>query len=64
MTWLKKLLGFKTPIEKKMAELTKLQELAFLAQRNGDLRLAGKYYHAAELLETEIVEMEGANESR
>ncbi len=57
MKWIKNLLGIKTPVEKKMAKLKKLQEMGFLAQRNGDLRLAGKYYHEAELLETEISEM-------
>lgn len=65
MKWIKNLLGLKTPIEKKMAKLVKLQELGFQAQRNGDLRLAGKYYHEAEMLETEIAEMmEATNESR
>lgn len=65
MRWLKNLLGLKTPVEKKMVKLSKLQELGFRAQRNGDLRLAGKYYHEAEMLETEIAEMmEGNNEGR
>ena len=64
MKWFKKLLGIKTPLEKKLAELGKLQEKGFLAQRNGDLRLAGKYYHEAELLETEIAGMTKANEDR
>ena len=64
MNWIKKLLGIKSPIEKKMAQLSKLQEQGFLAQRNGDLRLAGKYYLEAELLETEIAELTKKNESR
>jgi len=66
MHWIKKLFGFKTPLEKKQSRLSTLQEKAFQAQRNGDLRLAGKYYHEAEVLETEIVKMSAAaeNESR
>ena len=54
MNWLKELFGIKSPIEKKKRILESLQQKAFLAQRNGNLRLAGKYYHEAELLETEI----------
>lgn len=57
MQWLKRLLGIKSPIEKKKDQLSKLQEKAFQAQRNGDLRLSGKYHHEAEVLETEIVNM-------
>ncbi len=65
MKWVKKLLGIKSPLEKMMAKLAKLQEKGFQAQRNGDLRLSGKYYHEAEMLETEIAEMmEATNESR
>ena len=54
MKWIKSLLGIKSPIERKKAQLTSLQNKAFQAQRNGNLRLAGKYYHEAEMLETEI----------
>ncbi len=57
MNWIKKLLGIKSPLEKKLAKLAELQEKGFQAQRNGDLRTAGKYYHEAEILETEIAEM-------
>ena len=57
MKWLKRLLKIKSPVEKKKEELSRLQEKAFQAQRNGDLRLAGQYYHEAETLETEIVKM-------
>ena len=66
MIWLKKLLGFKSPLEKKQMELSRLQEKALQAQRNGDLRSAGKFYHEAEMLETEIIEMmaENSDESR
>ncbi len=66
MNWFKKLLGFKSPVEKKRAELSKLQEKALHAQRNGDLRSAGKFYHEAEVLETEIIEMmsENSDENR
>jgi hypothetical protein len=58
MNWIKKLLGIKSPLEKKQAELTKLQQKGFEAQRNGDLRKAGEYYHAAEILGAEIIEMQ------
>ena len=57
MKWIKKLLGIKSPIEKMKAKLAKLLEAGYLAQRNGNLRLSGKYYHEAEMLETEISEM-------
>ena len=57
MRWIKKLLGIKSPLEKKQSELAKLQTMGFEAQRRGDLRTAGECYHAAEMLETEIVEM-------
>lgn len=62
MKWFRKILGIKSPLDKKKIELSRLQEKAFKAQRNGDLRLAGKYYHEAEMLETEIVEMTGASD--
>ena len=65
MKWIKKLLGIKSPLEKMIAKLSKLQEKAFQAQRNGNLRLSGKYYHEAEMLETQIAEMmEATNGSR
>ena len=56
MNWIRKLLGLKSPIEKKRAKLAVLREKAFQAQRVGDLRLAGKYLHEAEILETSIIE--------
>ncbi len=56
MKWLYKILGIKTGIEKKKQRLSTLQKKAFEAQRNGDLRLAGKYLMEAEALETEIVD--------
>ena len=56
MNWIRKLLGLRSPIEKKIAKLAALREKAFQAQRNGDLRMAGKYLHEAEILETSIVE--------
>ncbi len=51
------MLGILDPLERKKAELASLQEKAFNAQRNGDLRLAGKYLLEAERLETEIVDL-------
>ena len=62
MKWIKKLLGIKSPLEQKQAELNRLQQKGFEAQRNGDLRKAGEYYHAAELLETEIIEMKDTSD--
>ena len=56
MKWLLNLLGFKGSIERKKLKLTMLQQKAFEAQRNGDLRTAGKYLLEAEELETEIVD--------
>ena len=57
MKWLKRMLGILDPLERKKAELANLQEKAFNAQRNGDLRLAGKFLLEAERLETEIVDL-------
>lgn len=56
MKWLYRILGIKTGIEKKKQRLSNLQKKAFEAQRNGDLRLSGKYLMEAEALETEIVD--------
>ena len=56
MNWVRKLFGLKSPIEKKKEKLASLREKAFQAQRNGDLRMAGKYLHEAEILETSIIE--------
>ena len=55
MKWILSILGIKTGIEKKEQELGRLREKAFQAQRNGDLRLSGKYLLEAENLETEIL---------
>ncbi len=57
MNWFKKIFGIKTPVERKQQQLAAIQEKAFQAQRNGDLRLAGKYFYEAVAIETEIVEM-------
>lgn len=60
MKWIKRMLGILDPLERKKAELADLQEKAFNAQRNGDLRLAGKYLLEADRLENEILDlMEG-----
>lgn len=61
MKWLKKILGIKTPLERKRHALTILQDKAFKAQRNGDLSLAGVYLLEAEILETEIFELTKGN---
>ena len=57
MNWIKKLLGIKTPIEKKLAEIDKLQKLAFDAQRKGDLSLSGKYQLEIDVIYDDIEEM-------
>ena len=57
MSWWKKLLGIKTPVEKKLAEIDKLQKLAFEAQRKGDLSLAGKHQLEIDRLYDEIEEI-------
>jgi len=54
--WLLRLLGFSSPIDKKIKRLQSLQNKAFEAQRNGNLRLAGKYLLEAEVLEKEILQ--------
>jgi hypothetical protein len=64
MKWFIKMLGFKSGIEKKKDKLKDLQAKAFQAQRNGNLRLAGKYFLEAENLETEIMDEEQNNENR
>ena len=52
---------FKSGDEKKLAKLRKqhsdLQNKGFLAQRNGDMRAAGKFYEQATLIENEIIEL-------
>ena len=58
MQWILELLGFKSAIEKKKLKVKTLREKAFQAQRNGNLRLAGKYTLEAESLEEEIFEQE------
>ena len=57
MSWWKKLLGIKSPVEKKLAEIDRLQKLAFDAQRKGDLSLSGKYQQEIEAIYDEIEEM-------
>ena len=57
MSWWKKLLGIKTPIEKKLAEIDRLQKLAFDAQRKGDLSHSGKYQLEVDAIYDEIDEM-------
>lgn len=56
MKWLLNILGIKSKLEKKKDKLSELQRKAFEAQRNGDLRTAGKYLSEAEQLETEIID--------
>ena len=64
MSWWKKLLGIKTPIEKKLAEIDRLQKLAFDAQRKGDLSLSGKYQLEVDAIYDQIEEMKNAQDTR
>ena len=57
MSWWKKLFGIKTPEQKLLAEIDRLQKLAFEAQRKGDLSLSGKYQQEIEAIYDEIEEM-------
>ena len=57
MSWWKKLLGIKSPVEKKLAEIDRLQKLAFDAQRKGDLSLSGKYQLEVDAIYDQIEEM-------
>ena len=57
MSWWKKLLGIKSPVEKKLDEIDRLQKLAFDAQRNGDLSLSGAYLLEVEALYDDIQEL-------
>ena len=57
MKWLFSLLGIGS-LQGKRNKLKTLREKAFNAQRNGNLRLAGKLLNEAEFLETEIFQEE------
>ena len=61
MSWWKKLLGIKSPKQKKLDEIDRLQKLAFDAQRNGDLSLSGMYLLEVEKLYDELQEMKNGN---
>ena len=54
MSWFKKLFGIKTPEEKKLEEVDRLQKLAFDAQRKGDLSLSGRYQLEIDAIYDEI----------
>ena len=57
MSWWKKLFSIKTPEQKLLAEVDRLQKLAFDAQRKGDLSLSGKYQMEVEAIYDQIEEM-------
>ena len=57
MSWWKKLFGIKTPEQKLLEEIDRLQKLAFDAQRKGDLSLSGKYQLEIDAIYDEIEEM-------
>ena len=61
MNWLKKLLGIKSPKQKKLDEIDRLQKLAFDAQRNGNLSLSGMYLLEVEKLYDELAEIREKN---
>ena len=50
-------MGIKTPEQKKLEQIDKLQKLAFDAQRKGDLSLSGKYQLEIDAIYDEIEEM-------
>lgn len=58
MNWILELLGLKNSIKKKKRKLALIREKAFQAQRNGNLKLSGKYAQEAERLAAEIFEGE------
>ena len=60
MNWIKKLFGIKTPEQKLLAEIDRLQKLAFNAQRKGDLSLSGKYQMEVEAIYDQIEELRNA----
>ena len=57
MNWIKKLFGIKTPEQKLLVEIDRLQKLAFDAQRKGDLSLSGKYRLEIDAIYDEIEEL-------
>ena len=58
MQWILELLGLKSSVNRQKQKLEQLRQKAFEAQRNGNLRLAGKYLAEAEVLETQILDAE------
>lgn len=58
MQWILELLGLKSSTNRQKQKLEQLRQKAFEAQRNGNLRLAGKYLAEAEVLETQILDAE------
>ena len=57
MNWIKKLFGIKTPEQKLLVEIDRLQKLAFDAQRKGDLSLSGKYQLEIDAIYDKIEEL-------
>ena len=55
LEWIKQFLGFKSELEKKQDQIKKLHEKAFIAQRKGDLSLAGEYQKQAEEISDSIL---------
>ena len=58
--WLKNLFT-SSELDKKKKQLELAQQLAFEAQRNGDLRKAGKFLLEAEAIEKEMLEIQNEN---
>ena len=58
MQWILELLGLKSSTDRQKKRLEQLRQKAFEAQRNGNLRLAGKYLAEAEVLEAQILDAE------
>ena len=58
MNWIKRLFGFSSPEEKLRKKIAKYQQLAFEAQRNGDMRKAGEYATEAKVYEDKLIELQ------
>ena len=54
MQWIMEILGLGNSVKAKRKKIAGLQQKAFEAQRNGNLRLAGSYQKQAEILEMEV----------
>lgn len=63
MQWILELLGIRTSTKRLRQQISQLQKKAFEAQRNGNLRLAGKYLSEAKDLEEKLLAVEDDQDS-